>query len=80
MNGLKRRSRDSLSGSFNERERRLGELTREFIEAYNREWLLERHGHRPPAEVRQGLYSSGSMIKLPLCPINRVLYRLNQLP
>ena len=27
----------------------------EFIEAYNREWLLERHGHRTPAEVRREL-------------------------
>ncbi len=27
----------------------------EFIEAYNRELLIERHGHRTPAEVRQAL-------------------------
>lgn len=27
----------------------------EFIEAYNREWLIERHGHRTPAEVRESL-------------------------
>ncbi len=27
----------------------------EFIEAYNREWLIERHGHRTPAAVRQAL-------------------------
>ena len=27
----------------------------QFIEAYNREWLIERHGHRTPAEVRQAL-------------------------
>ena len=27
----------------------------EFIERYNREWLLERHGHRTPAEVRRRL-------------------------
>ena len=26
----------------------------EFIERYNREWLLERHGHRTPAAVRVG--------------------------
>ena len=26
-----------------------------FIEAYNREWLIERHGHRTPADVRQAL-------------------------
>ena len=26
-----------------------------FIERYNREWLLERHGHRTPADVRQQL-------------------------
>ena len=26
-----------------------------FIERYNREWLLERHGHRTPAAVRQQL-------------------------
>ncbi|MGH7567894.1 MAG: integrase core domain-containing protein [Gemmatimonadales bacterium] len=27
----------------------------EFIERYNREWLLERHGHRTPVEVRTSL-------------------------
>jgi transposase InsO family protein len=27
----------------------------EFIERYNRAWLLERHGHRTPAEVRASL-------------------------
>jgi transposase InsO family protein len=27
----------------------------EFIETYNREWLIERHGHRTPADVRQSL-------------------------
>jgi putative transposase len=27
----------------------------EFIECYNTQWLLERHGHRTPAEVRQAL-------------------------
>lgn len=26
-----------------------------FIETYNREWLIERHGHRTPAEVRRAL-------------------------
>jgi transposase InsO family protein len=26
-----------------------------FIQAYNREWLIERHGHRTPAEVRRAL-------------------------
>ena len=26
-----------------------------FIEAYNREWLIERHGNRTPAAVRQAL-------------------------
>jgi putative transposase len=26
-----------------------------FIETYNREWLLERHGHRTPAQVREQL-------------------------
>jgi transposase InsO family protein len=26
-----------------------------FIERYNREWLLERHGYRTPAEVRRAL-------------------------
>jgi len=28
------------------------QVIREFIERYNREWLLERHGHRTPAEIR----------------------------
>ncbi len=27
----------------------------EFVERYNREWLLERHGYRTPAEVRRAL-------------------------
>ncbi len=27
----------------------------EFIERYNREWLLERHSHRTPADVRASL-------------------------
>lgn len=27
----------------------------EFIERYNQEWLLERHGHRTPTDVRQAL-------------------------
>ena len=27
----------------------------EFIERYNREWLLERHGHRTPTDVRRTL-------------------------
>ena len=27
----------------------------EFVETYNREWLIERHGHRTPAEVRRAL-------------------------
>jgi len=31
------------------------QVIREFIEAYNREWLIERHGHRTPADVRQAL-------------------------
>jgi hypothetical protein len=25
------------------------------VERYNRDWLLERHGHRTPAAVRQKL-------------------------
>lgn len=31
------------------------EVIGEFIERYNREWLLERHGHRTPTDVRQVL-------------------------
>ena len=31
------------------------EVIGEFVETYNREWLLERHGYRTPAEVRQKL-------------------------
>ena len=27
----------------------------EFVETYNREWLIERHGHRTPAAVRRAL-------------------------
>ena len=27
----------------------------EFIERYNRGWLIERHGYKTPAEVRQQL-------------------------
>lgn len=26
---------------------------REFVDRYNHEWLLERHGYRTPADVRQ---------------------------
>ena len=29
------------------------EVIDEFIARYNREWLIERHGHRTPADVRQ---------------------------
>ena len=32
----------------------------EFIERYNQQWLLERHGHRTPAEVRQMLTSQAA--------------------
>ena len=31
------------------------EVIGEFVEAYNGEWLIERHGHRTPADVRQAL-------------------------
>jgi hypothetical protein len=27
----------------------------DFIKQYNREWLIERHGHRTPADVRRTL-------------------------
>ena len=27
----------------------------QFIECYNREWLLERHGYRTPVQVREEL-------------------------
>jgi hypothetical protein len=27
----------------------------EFIERYNRGWLVERHGHKTPAEIREQL-------------------------
>jgi len=30
-------------------------VIRDFIECYNQEWLLERHGHRTPADVRNEL-------------------------
>ena len=30
-------------------------VIREFIECYNTQWLLERHGHRTPTEVRRAL-------------------------
>ncbi len=29
----------------------------EFIDRYSREWLIERHGHRTPTDVRQALMS-----------------------
>jgi transposase InsO family protein len=32
----------------------------EFIKTYNREWLLERHGHRTPAAVRESLTSKAA--------------------
>ncbi len=31
------------------------EVIGEFVERYNHGWLLERHGYRTPAEVRQEL-------------------------
>lgn len=42
----------------------------QFIEAYNREWLIERHGHRTPVEVRQALTKKRGVIKPPTCPRN----------
>ena len=29
------------------------EIIEAFIQRYNEQWLLERHGHRTPAEVRK---------------------------
>jgi hypothetical protein len=26
-------------------------------ELYNREWMIERHGHRPPSEARRAYYA-----------------------
>ena len=39
--------------SLEEARRAIGE----FIERYNCGWLIERHGHKTPAEVRQQLTS-----------------------
>jgi hypothetical protein len=39
----------------------------EFIERYNRAWLLERHDPRGP-------HAAGGVIKPPTCPENRDLY------
>lgn len=36
------------------------ELIGEFIERYNREWLIERHGHRTPADVRRTLINKAA--------------------
>ncbi len=36
------------------------EVIGEFIERYNREWLIERHGHRTPTAVRQALTSKAA--------------------
>ena len=46
-----------------------------FIERYNRGWLLERHGYRTPAQVRQAAHPEGGMIRPPTCPGNRNRYR-----
>jgi transposase InsO family protein len=43
--------------------RDIDELNRElqaFRELYNHHWLIERHGHRPPAWARQGLLAPGA--------------------
>jgi hypothetical protein len=33
----------------------LVEALREFKRTYNERWLIRRHGHRPPAQVRRDL-------------------------
>jgi hypothetical protein len=34
---------------------KLVEALLEFKRLYNEQWLIERHGYRPPAQVRRGL-------------------------
>jgi transposase InsO family protein len=34
----------------------------EWTELYNREWLIERHGHRSPAEARRAYYDDAEKI------------------
>jgi putative transposase len=33
----------------------LAEALREFKRTYNERWLIRRHGHRPPGQVRRDL-------------------------
>ena len=48
-------------------------MTGEFIERYNREWLLKRYGHRTPADVRRALtrkvYAQTARDQLPDDPL-----------
>jgi transposase InsO family protein len=37
----------------------LAEALREFKRAYNERWLIRRHGHRPPGQVRRDLLAGG---------------------
>ncbi len=39
----------------------LVEALREFRRAYNERWLIGRHGHRGPSQVRRDLASSKSV-------------------
>lgn len=34
----------------------------EWAELYNREWLIERHGHRPPADARRAFYAAAEKL------------------
>lgn len=38
----------------------LNQALQQFRELYNHQWLIERHNHRPPAQVRQDLLGTGA--------------------
>jgi hypothetical protein len=38
----------------------LNQALQEFRDLYNHQWLIERHNHRPPAQVRQDLLGTGA--------------------
>ena len=38
----------------------LNQALQQFRDLYNHQWLIERHNHRPPAQVRQDLLGTGA--------------------
>ncbi len=47
-------------GARNSMPSRGNQALQEFRDLYNHQWLIERHNHRPPAQVRQDLLGTGA--------------------